>query len=759
MILRTICLIVAAALLACCNPTAASDATSEASAAPDELAQLSAMAAQNAAVTRKLETLEARLHSGSVVTARTGSAARDTPRIDPLFAIDPAQASSFSGPSLSALSDLTGSSEATASLGATSTAPPAWASYPPLLRVDNSEMRLSQAASQRLHRLRDTTPGYAARAAEDLVAWLRSMPGGGGFVGPARIEPMPPSATQSQHCEDCRLVSATRDLHPGETLVSIPRAALFDAATAYASEWTNTRKLVLQSWPHLDAQTIWIAVALLYDYARMPAFRDGVAVDYGAEPSPFAPFYATLPLDFSSHPILFDMGPDSGEDPHVWLRGSPVLNSIRERVVELDDESHDLVEALRDKGLGVLFKQSHYAWAKLVVLTRTFAINTSSNPLHPSPHAPDRTLLTLAPFADMLNHASTPDALWEFDESMQQFRMTYTRSSSLPPLKAGEPISTTYGSRNNRQLFITYGFVVEEGTVHDDMVVSLRVDRPDTRTMSTEEKEDALSLWRQRVHLLQLLHPEGWLNSTDVNALVLSPLERRASGLAPESYNVFRCLFTARDVFGRCFSFARIAVASPAELLALFTKDLPACPTVSFQQAPIGWTNEVRAVRMLAAAAQEALEAYAQVAFDGHPVQDERERLRMHQRAMDEGLCDPSAVVAGESKFASARRRQALGCLSFIQRNMLLLRAGEKDLLSMFRAIGGAVTRFTQDPPTSWTEGQRWLASHVPPSENRTAAFVYVDQILLPLWNRKQGWRDPAMTDTRSASAAGAKEP
>jgi hypothetical protein len=404
------------------------------------------------------------------------------------------------------------------------------------------------------------------------------------------------------------MVRLARPVGAGEAVYTIPRSVMLDTGVAFASRWTALRHQARLRSPLLAGDDSWLAVFLLYDYMRPPALLDGVPFNYGP-PSYWAPFYASLPLDFPSVPAHFSTtAPDAPDDFHVWLRGSPTLNAVRAQVRSLHAEHAALVDTLENLGFGQLFTQAQWTWAREVVHTRAFSLNASANPFHAqagSDTTGERVRTSLVPLADMLNHAPPhADTTWALDESEVNgtasngtassargglFRLTATRN-----LTAGAEVTTTYGPRPNRHLFLQYGFALEHNP-YDEAVVSLRVEAPTFEGeggLDEAERADRLDVWRQRLRLLQLLHagPNSWTNSTDVNA---PPAPAAEFASSPERFAVHRCAFSARvdhNFFTTCNSFARVAVATNAELLRLFTRDLPACPSVSFRTWLTGGT-------------------------------------------------------------------------------------------------------------------------------------------------------------------------
>ena len=196
----------------------------------------------------------------------------------------------------------------------------------------------------------------------------------------------------------------------------------------------------------------------------------------------------------------------------------------------------------------------------------------------------------------------------------------------------------------------------------------------------------------------------------------------------------------------------------------------------SSEQPPLSYSNEIRAARFLRSAAQAADAAYAAAPFDSG-VQDERLRLLADRDAQATRMCDADLRLrreptdgeadsegAEESEGEAAQRRVQSGCLTLNQRNMLLVRLGERALLRMLVAVGDAADLFAADPPADRGNALGWLDRHAAPDQRGQAAFVFVDKILLPLFLREQGWTadlapPSAPAPDSAAAAAGTASP
>jgi hypothetical protein len=187
------------------------------------------------------------------------------------------------------------------------------------------------------------------------------------------------------------------------------------------------------------------------------------------------------------------------------------------------------------------------------------------------------------------------------------------------------------------------------------------------------------------------------------------------------------------------------------------------------EQTPLSYSNELRAARYLRRAALDADAAYAAAPFDAG-VQDERARLLADRDAQATRMCDAdlrlplrregeaesegAAGAAVENAAEAAARRVQSGCLTPNQRNMLLVRLGERSLLRMYVAVADAADLFASDPPRDLHSALTWLAQRTTHEQKTQAAYVFIEHILLPLYIRERGWTIGHGADQTAAAAA-----
>lgn len=151
----------------------------------------------------------------------------------------------------------------------------------------------------------------------------------------------------------------------------------------------------------------------------------------------WAPYIATLPVSFPQIPLFF------GSGELALLEGSFVRGKIEERRSALAEEYQDLRQ--RVPGFD-RFTWEDFVWAHLTVNTRGFGMEFYG-----------RETYCLVPMADMLNHRHPQETAWTYDDGANGFVLTADKDFA-----AGDSVHDSYGCKCNGELFLHYGFCLEE---------------------------------------------------------------------------------------------------------------------------------------------------------------------------------------------------------------------------------------------------------------------------------------------------------
>jgi histone-lysine N-methyltransferase SETD3 len=163
----------------------------------------------------------------------------------------------------------------------------------------------------------------------------------------------------------------------------------------------------------------------------------------------------------------------------------------------------------------------------------------------------------IVPVADLFDHQRPSEARWTYDEERKAFTLT-----ALQDVQPGAPIRVSYGRKGNTDLFVTYGFCLEEN--EDDTAEVLVPGLPAEHPLAREARA---------------------LQGTDKGFRI------------PARYDA--------EESRRLFSFLRLACAQEGEQPGAVAE-----PLTPGEVAPVSVRNEAAVLRVLATACEEALRRF-----------------------------------------------------------------------------------------------------------------------------------------------------
>lgn len=246
-------------------------------------------------------------------------------------------------------------------------------------------------------------------------------------------------------------VHAHSDAVEGQLLFDVPLRCIITTEVARASA---IGRAIAASDANLLSPHTFLAAFLLEERRAASSF--------------WRPYLDVLPDSFPHSPLFFS------EEELALLEGSMALQTIRARRQELLSEYEDLVEHLN--GFSA-FDVREYVWARMVVLTRAFALTIFGE-----------ATIGMVPLADMLNHSANPEAHWTFDDARGAYVMTAETA-----IAAGTAIHDSYGDRSNSRLLITYGFCLDDNP-HEEVSIPAE----DFATPGEEPTAEAIALACER---------------------------------------------------------------------------------------------------------------------------------------------------------------------------------------------------------------------------------------------------------------------
>ena len=254
-----------------------------------------------------------------------------------------------------------------------------------------------------------------------FLSWLRSN--GAKF----------PHLTLRRYAADYRGVhiSSRAEIAKGKTLLRIPHRLLITVELAKASPLGG----LVASLPNIGSQAI-LAVFLLQERQK------GAGSFWKAWLDVLPAAFSTLPMFFSSLELQ-------------ELQGcSELLSKVRAQQKSMRDE-YAAIQRLPGIGSFAPFSYDEFVWAALAVGTRVFSlcINNSKTSV-------------LAPLADMMNHKNPAGSSWSYCNRKESFTLT-----ACCGMADGEAVYESYGIKDNKRFFASYGFCLEENAANEVSVL------------------------------------------------------------------------------------------------------------------------------------------------------------------------------------------------------------------------------------------------------------------------------------------------
>jgi histone-lysine N-methyltransferase SETD3 len=353
--------------------------------------------------------------------------------------------------------------------------------------------------------LLDDTLSETARL-ERMMAWLAQ---GQGKVGHVEFK---------TYEDEYRGVHAARNVPNNVILLEVPMNYIMTTDLCKAS---RLGRRIDTSGVKLMTSHTYVAALLVQERFNPTSF--------------WKPYISILPRTFKTMPLHFQ---DCEIDE---LEGSLVLPRLEQQRRNLLHEYNNIckhVPAFQ------LFSLELFTWARLCVLSRIFGFTVKS-------YKTDG----IVPLADMLNHKSVHQTLWNFDTKRNSFTIT-----TLEQINKGDPVFDSYGRKCNSRFLLNYGFALE--------------DNSDNEAAFEVKLEPGEPFFAAKMRLL---------------------------GSAARKFNLTASCsdFASKE----CFSFLRIAVAHNEEMLLLAGAfGLDVCNV-----KPLSLANELRVLAVLRAIAEQAL--------------------------------------------------------------------------------------------------------------------------------------------------------
>ena len=222
---------------------------------------------------------------------------------------------------------------------------------------------------------------------------------------------------------------------PSQPVLSIPHSRMLTLDIAKESTIGGDLTLL---WKDTSAQT-YVAAYVLTEMAK-------------GEDSEWWPYLQSLPTSTSHIASAWS------DEELEWLQGTSALETAREHQQEAR-KTYDQLRTLPS----FTFTYESYAHARRLVCSRWFGYKTEDG----------SGSSALVPLLDLINHAEDENVLWEYDTSLQAFKLSTTTTATV---SAHQPLHTSYGLKSNSELLASYGFVLEDNKWDDVEVAYEGVD-------------------------------------------------------------------------------------------------------------------------------------------------------------------------------------------------------------------------------------------------------------------------------------------
>ena len=219
-----------------------------------------------------------------------------------------------------------------------------------------------------------------------------------------------------------RGIHAKTNIQKHQTVIKIPQSLLIYSGMGEKSPWG---KKIPKDGKISALNLVYICLWILQD------------MTHGNK---FGPYYKILPKKFDNFPIFW------GSDEKKYLENSYLLKEIDIRKNILVKDYRILCEILSEFHFSSICSLQKFLQLRTLVGSRNFGLWIDG-----------KKQTTMVPLGDMLNHSSTPDVKWSFEDNA--FVMNSVRS-----MQTHQDISDSYGIKCNRSYVLFYGFTLADNT-------------------------------------------------------------------------------------------------------------------------------------------------------------------------------------------------------------------------------------------------------------------------------------------------------
>lgn len=170
----------------------------------------------------------------------------------------------------------------------------------------------------------------------------------------------------------------------------------------------------------------------------------------------------------SDFPIFFT------DDEKEWLKGSPFLNQINEKIEDIKIDYNLICKEVPEFAQ---FSLEEYSEVRMMVSSRIFGITINGVKTD-----------GFVPYADMLNHKRPRQTTWFYSDERQGFII-----EACDDIPRGSQVYDSYGRKCNSRFFLNYGFINMNNDANEvPIIVHLNKEDPgyEVKLKLINEKKD-----------------------------------------------------------------------------------------------------------------------------------------------------------------------------------------------------------------------------------------------------------------------------
>lgn len=228
-----------------------------------------------------------------------------------------------------------------------------------------------------------------------------------------------PKLTLRLYSADYRGVHASTHIFNNETILYVPKSHIMTLEMARSTP--IGLKMVNANLNLISPKHCYLSTLVLQERRVSGSFWE--------------PYLDILPKSLSTFPIFYNA------DEKAWLKGSPFLKQIEEKIEDIKDDYRTLVEVAPEYEE---FSLQEFSEVRVTVSSRIFGMEIDGVKTD-----------GFVPLADMLNHRRPRQTSWSYAQPRGGFII-----ESNEDIGRGGEVMDSYGKKCNSRFLLNYGFIV-----------------------------------------------------------------------------------------------------------------------------------------------------------------------------------------------------------------------------------------------------------------------------------------------------------